>query len=325
MSKKIYIIILNWNGWQDTIECLESVFQNDYDNFQVIVCDNASKDDSISKIKLWASGNFKSKIAISKEADLQPECNKPINYTLVNSGDNFNKIKFASRLAIIDNKKNLGFAGGNNIGIRFAQSQGDCDYIWLLNNDTVVTKGSLVNLVRKAESNIKIGICGSKLMYYHNLGQIQALGGRYNKYFGTTSNILSEQEVSKLDFVIGASMLVSKAFLKEIGLMNEDYFLYYEEMDWAVRAKGKFELGCALDSVVYHKEGASIGGSNWNINKKSYAADYYSIRNRIYFTKKYFRTYLPTVYFGLIITIINRIRRRQFDRVPMIFKICANT
>jgi len=120
---------------------------------------------------------------------------------------------------------------------------------------------------------------------------------------------------------VGASMLVSKHFIETIGVMGQDYFLYYEDLDWSIRGKKLFKLACSLNSIVYHKEGASTGGNTKGKNTKSKISDYYSIRNRVLFTKKYFKWYLPTVYLGLIITVINRIRRKQYSRLWIILKI----
>jgi GT2 family glycosyltransferase len=323
MAKKVYIVILNWNGWRETVECLASVFQNDYINYQVIVCDNASTDNSVSNIIAWAEGRLPAQINLPKDIGLLSDCVKPVDYSVLDAkaGFAYSEAYLKKQLIIINTGANLGFAGGNNVGIRFAQSQGNGDYFWLLNNDTVIAKDSLSQLIKVVESDKNIGICGSKLMYYHDPNQLQALGGSYNKYLGTTKFILTEHDLAGMDYVVGASMLVSKDFLDKVGLMNEEYFLYYEEMDWATRGKNKFTLACALKSLVYHKEGATIGGSNRNINQKSYTADYYMVRSRLLFARKYYKRYLPTVYAGLVVTIINRVRRRQFDRIGMILKL----
>lgn len=287
MQPKVDIIILNWNGWQDTIACLESIFRNDYKNYNIIVVDNFSTNDSVDRIRNWA-------------------------------------LKEKHKINLLKVDSNRGFAGGNNVGIKFALSQDHPSYIWLLNNDTIIMKDSLAKVVAKAITDKTIGICGSKLLYYQNPSQIQALGGTYNKYFGTSRFIIKPEQLYHMDYVVGAAMLVSKEFLETIGLLNEEYFLYYEELDWAVRAKGKFKLACATDSVVYHKEGASTGGNNRSKNKKSYMADYYSIRSRLLFSKKYFPQYMPTVYLGLLVTIFNRIIRGQFDHIGMIFRLACN-
>jgi GT2 family glycosyltransferase len=109
--------------------------------------------------------------------------------------------------------------------------------------------------------------------------------------------------------------------LEEVGLLQEDYFLYFEELDWAVRARGRFRLGYAASSVVYHKEGSSIGGSDRAKTAKSATADLYALKNRVRFTRRFYPYALPTVYLGLLLALANRVRRRQWDRVALIVRI----
>jgi len=318
-GKKVYVLILNWNGWADTIACLESVFQNTYTNFQVIVCDNGSTDASMDKIKKWANGSLTATISTNLVIG---RCPKPIAYTEVlindiNRGENI----VNEPLILIETGNNFGFAGGNNVGLRFALAQNNFDYVWILNNDTVVCKDSLTELVNTMEADTSIGICGSKLMYYDTPTKVQSLGGKYNKVLGISNHIVDKNDSLNIDYVVGASMLVSKVFIETIGFMQEDYFLYYEDLDWSVRGKKFFKLAYNLNSVVYHKEGASTGGNTKDKDNKSKISDYYSIRNRVLFTKKNFMWWLPTVYLGLIMTIVNRMRRKQYSRVWMILKI----
>lgn len=116
-----------------------------------------------------------------------------------------------------------------------------------------------------------IGICGSKLLYYHDSGKVQGLAGYYNPMLGIAKHIYNENELKNMSYVIGVSMLVKKDFIEKIELMNEFYFLYFEEIDWTERAKGIFNIDVCLNSIVYHKEGASIFTMN------SFA-EYYSLR-----------------------------------------------
>lgn len=334
---KVYIIVLNWNGWRDTIECLESLQSLDYVNYQIIVVDNNSSDDSMNKIKEWAEG----RINVDSVFITHNNRKKPVTYIeydrkTAETGGLTSLERILSRclphqrLILIQSGDNLGFAGGNNVGIRYALTKKDFDYIWLLNNDTVVKSDTLIHLVKRMQEDPNIGICGSTLLYYGEPQLVQAYGGAYyNKWLGIAKHIgtyskftgtvnLNEIE-RKMKYVIGASMLVSRDFLQTIGLMSEDYFLYFEEIDWAVRAKGQFKLGYAPESIVYHKEGATIGSSS-DPNKKSITADYYAIKNRIVFTRKHYRWALPAVYCGLIGVALNRIRRKQWNRLLMIVK-----
>jgi GT2 family glycosyltransferase len=280
----VYIIVLNYNGANDTIACLKSILELNYARFKVLVVDNASTDDSEIKIRKYL-------------------------YFIQDK-----------RFLFIETEKNTGYAGGNNIGIRIALENQEMAYVWVLNNDTIVDKDALIELVNKMEFDKRIGMCGSKQIYEWDRNRLQGYGGKYNKFLGKSSSMKDINRINEIDFVSGASMLLSRELLEKVGLFCEDYFLYFEELDLRERAKNKFTIGCAVKSIVYHKEGASIG-SSFQGKKRSYLSDYYLIRNRILFTKKYHPGCLITVYIGLLYTIINRGRRKQFDRISMILKL----
>ncbi|MCC5464131.1 glycosyltransferase family 2 protein [Pelosinus baikalensis] len=336
MNKKVYIVILNWNGWKDTIECLESVFRSKYNNYKVIVCDNCSNDGSIEKIRQWADGKLKANITDDPRIAFytSPAVEKPLQYLEYTREqvENGELSIDEPPLILIQTGKNLGFAGGNNVGMRYALAKSDFDYIWLLNNDTVVQNDTLLYLLEHVKGKPQMGICGSTLLFYDNPDKVQAFGGAvYNSWLALSNHIGLYQDYNvpvdyleiiekKMDYVVGASMLVKREFLLDIGLMCEDYFLYYEEVDWAIRAKKKYVLGYAPSSIVYHKEGASIGSSS-NPLEKSFIADFYANKNRVVFTKKYYPWLLPVVYSSLLISIVNRIRRRQWSRVIFLIKI----
>lgn len=220
--------------------------------------------------------------------------------------------------------------------MRYALNQGDFEYIWLLNNDTVIKSDALAQMVeRMQQAKPEAGICGSMLLYYHEPGVVQALGGAtFNRWIAGTKLIGQFQTViqtihvtqteHEMSCVAGASMLVSKQFIQTVGLMSEEYFLYFEEIDWILKAKGKYNLAFAPNSVVYHKEGRSIG-SHSRPKEKSLMSDYYWIKNRLVFTYKFYPYALPTVYLGILISLINRIRRKQWTRVVMIGKILLSS
>lgn len=286
----VFIILVNWNGWQDTVECLESVKQLSYPNYKIIVVDNNSSDGSVEEIR-----------------------------------------KRFPDIILIESERNRGFAGGNNLGITYALYH-EADYVWLLNNDTVVDRQALSALVSRMQEAPRIGICGSKLIYYHQRDTIQVLaGGSYNKWFSlakkfgegqSITRIIDQKDIEeRLDFIMGASMLVSRYFLEKVGLLGEEYFLYYEEIDWGIRAGSDFDLGFAPESIVYHKEGASTGASNRNKNSKSRLSDYYLVRNRFRLTYKFYPHLLPLMYITTFWTLLNRMRRGQWDRIPMILKL----
>ncbi|MGK5091844.1 glycosyltransferase family 2 protein [Deltaproteobacteria bacterium TL4] len=336
MDAKVYIILLNWNSWIHTIECLESLFRSQHPSWQIIVCDNHSEDQSLAQIKAWAEG--KNELTATILPQLQhlvfPPIPKPVPYVEYDTQTlpQAKKTQATTRLILIQTGANLGFSGGCNVGLRYAMQCDDFEYVWLLNNDTVVKPNALSLMIKKIQSAPDYGICGSTLAYYHRPEIIQTRGGNaYNRILGTTRHLgfgeallspVEETCVEKqMACVIGASMLVRKQVLKQVGLLSEEYFLYFEELDWAIRAgKMGFRLAYASQSTIYHKEGASIGGGNRNRSEKNLRSDYYEIRNRLVLARKFYPWALPTVCLALGITLINRIRRHQWDRIPMIFK-----
>lgn len=269
------IVILNWNGWQDTLACLESVSQLSHENYTVIVVDNASEDASQQKIPKWKSANGVMKF---DAAVTQEELNTV-------------ELNFSHQSCIyIQSSTNDGFASGNNIGIQLAIDAG-CEYVWLLNNDTEVDPHALDALQRKIKQQ-HIGMCGSILRYFDARDTVQAIGGvDFNLINASGVQIgqgLSVDEVNLVEFakhrptyIAGASMLLSVNFLQEVGLMETSYFLYFEEIDWALRAQPKWKTAIAIDSIVYHKEGASIGTNSRN--QRSPLSQYYLNRNLIRF------------------------------------------
>jgi len=345
MNPKTYIIILNYQTWADTIECLESVLRNDYLNYQIIVIDNNSPNDSMHYIKDWADGKLYVRPEPEKSDNSlrhlsHPPSSKPLPYVFytkeeAEKGGNKNlELKCKNPLILIQTNYNGGFAFGSNVGIKYALAKDDFEYLWLLNNDTVIERDSLTKLVEKFQEykkhKKKVGMIGSKVLFYRDPNIINAAGGgTYNKWFGVGKLLGTFQEdkgqynVSelKIESVYGASCFLRKDFIHEIGIMCEDYFLYYEEEDLAFRGKQKgWQLGYCWQSKVYHKQGLSID-LNSKEEDKSEFADYYWLRNRIVFTKKFFPTYLLSVYLGFIGSIFNRIRRKQYKRIKLIWKI----
>lgn len=337
MIPKVYIVILNWNGWQDTIECLESVYCQDYKNFKVIVCDNASEDNSIQHIQAWAQGT--EQFRLSNDSPVfsltSSVVTKPINTRVIspeNSESEKNSSEKQAELIIIETGGNLGFAGGNNVALRYAQQQDDFDFVWLLNNDTVIEAHCLSHMVNYSQKYSGPNLCGSKIMFYDNPDVIQALGGNgYNKWTGNASmtygrgksvyeKIDHRYYESRLAYITGASLLLPKSFLREIGLMEESYFLYYEEIDWCIRNNGAYSLCYAPDAKVYHKEGSSIGSPSGE-RPSSLLSDFYLFRNKLKFTRRYFPEALMTTYLMTILQLINRARRGQWDKVKLIAQV----
>jgi GT2 family glycosyltransferase len=214
-------IVLNWNGGEDTIECLNALQESTYPGLTVIVVDNGSTDDSVTRIG-------------SSHPDL----------LLLKSG------------------KNLGFAGGNNIGIRYALAHG-ADFIWLLNNDTKPAPGALTALVAKALTDHRIGAVASICYYADEPSRVQAwAGSRVNLNIGYVHLSTEPHEDDWFHSLNGTSMLVSRNALEAVGLLDEDFFLYWEDTEFSLRLRKKgWRIAAAPDSMVLHKVNASTGGN----------------------------------------------------------------
>lgn len=296
---RVYVVLLNWNGWADTIRCLESCEGLAGVPFQLVACDNGSSDDSLARLKAWASARFAADWRfLGADAVAAPVA--------------------PSRLVLIENGANLGFAAGCNVGIRHALAQDDCAFVWVLNNDTTVVPGTLAALVDACRADPRIGICGSVVRFARPPHRIQSAGGRLDPRFCTThllhagEHALAEDfDGSDVDFVPGASMLVTRAYLDTVGPMSPDYFLYFEEIDWAERGRGRFRFAIARDSEVFHVGGASIG-SHTDASSKGRRAEWYLLRGRLLFARRFRRRNLPTVYAGMLASIARRLLHGEF-------------
>lgn len=280
----VAIIILNWNGWEDTIECLESVFQINYLNYHVVLVDNNSSDDSLQKIVNYAEG----KETIKSKFFKYTPANKPLKFVKVNEYPDI-VINQNNQLFIIENNLNEGFAEGNNIGIRFASENLNPDYYLLLNNDTVVNKDFLNHLVYEGENDETIGILGPKIYYYNDPNKIWCVGGKIDWNFARGLHIgINEHdhgqynEKSNFDYINGTALLLKQEVVNKVGLLNKNLFLYFEETDLALRA---LLLGYKTlyvpKSEVWHKISKSGGGISKPIGL------YYITRNRWIFMKSW--------------------------------------
>lgn len=303
MNSRVYIVLVNWNGWRDTIECLESVLRLDYPNYRVVVCDNASADDSMSYIRNWALGKV---AAGCRNQQLKsftfPPVAKPVAFSEFDCREGeIGEVSSRQKLTLIQSGGNLGFAGGCNLGARFALQDPECEYIWLLNNDTVAEPHSLSAMVSVVSRDRKIGMCGSLCLFYDEPEAVQAPGGMpINLWIGRARppSGLRRDGVEEylhrynIDYINGASLIISRECLMDIGLLNQQYFLYFEEIDLALRAKGKYTISYSLDSVVYHKQGASTGIAS-SRRVRSMMAERFSVRSRILLSRRFYPIRLP--------------------------------
>ena len=325
-TPKVVVVVLNWNGWLDTIECVESILRGEYANIQIVVCDNGSSDGSLQRLCEWADGTLEVESAISEGGRrwAYRPVPKPLAYVQYTRTEaNARLPSREPKLVFVSIDNNLGYAGGNNVGLAYALAEADVDYVWILNNDTVVERDTLARMVATAETDKRIGMVGSTLLHYRTPHAIQALGGgHFSRIFGRDYQIgrgrrLHEEsdEAFDLEHVVGASMLIRTPTIRDVGLLEESYFLFREETDWCIQMRQRgWRLRYCPGAIVWHKEGKSIGS-------KSALHDYYSVRNMLFLMQKFYPQNLPlAVVFLAIISIPPKLVRLQFKRLKYVIK-----
>jgi GT2 family glycosyltransferase len=229
-TKKTAIVILNWNGWQDTIECLHSLLEMNTQNFCVFIIDNNSSDESIKRISSFIS-----------EYHLQ------------------------SRFFVFPQPENLGFAKGSNVGIKYALKN-DFEFIWLLNNDTIVEKNTLDELLLFFYNYSAYSITTPCINYYSDRNKIWNCGGKisqlgYRKYFFAEKqeSILPNKKYVTITFVTNCASFFRKSYFENNGLLTEKFFFGEEDFEMCLRAKkDKIKISCVLTTKIYHKVSKSI-------------------------------------------------------------------
>jgi GT2 family glycosyltransferase len=244
------------------------VFRLNHPDFGVIVCDNGSTDSSFEKIKQWAKGELP-----AEPANLHlklPPCPKPIPYLELTRTQAEQRTAVQSiPLTLIQNGANLGFAGGNNVGLRYALRDPNSQFFWLLNNDTSPAPDALSALVSKAMTDRRIGAVASICYYAGAPSTVQVwAGGRVNLWIGRSQNSIEPRADSWFQILNGASMLITRAALEDTGLLDEGFFLYWEETEFCLRLRKRgWRLAAAPDSQVLHKVNASTGGNREIIDR----------------------------------------------------------
>lgn len=326
----IGIILVNWNGCADTICCLNSILSANKidDHIHICIVDNFSSDQSFEQIrKHIASSNFNSYDSSSSQDCPDDRISSITSFHHVGKNDDKNIID----VTLVANFDNYGFAAANNIGVKVLEYVAGikCDYYWLLNNDTEIDPNCLDLLCQKMKSNPSIGVCGATLIYHGSDNIVQAYGGVNYSFLtgrGVTignGNILNLDEINEaeierqLTYISGASLFVRREVFDKIGLLSEDYFLYYEEIDFSCRLKGLFLQGYAADAIVYHKEGASIGTGSI-IRAPSLLSDYLQTKNKILFFRKFQKSSLLIVWLMGLMKVGKRIREGYYSNARVI-------
>ncbi|HDN25816.1 MAG TPA: glycosyltransferase family 2 protein [Thioploca sp.] len=321
LLKSIGIIVLNWRGWRDTLACLDSLQNHTYTvPISLIVCDNGSGDESFAQILSWAQHNY-------TPSEIEIFSNPP--FSNGETGENLTK---CLPFVLIQTGANLGFAGGNNVGIRYALATGQYEYLWLLNNDTVVDAHALSALYDYAIAHPNFALLGSTVIDYYQRDTVQCAGGcRYlplltifKPIFGgqLLSTVMLHDETIKLDYVYGAAMFLKVDAMQNVGLLNDEYFLFYEELDYAQRLKRQgYEIGWCKNSLVYHKGSASVGSVREGNRDKLRLANYYENLSTLKYTANFYRYWLPLVmvsrFVGKSLVLISR---REFYLFAPLFR-----
>lgn len=322
----VAVVLVNWNGAELCLDCLDTLLACDYPAFKVYVVDNDSSDDSVDRLRRWCEAPTRPSQAVDF-ANVQRVSARggPVPHAVVDwrpglaghgrDGD--------PTVTLIRVGRNAGFAGGNNIGMCYAGPD-HFEYFWLLNTDTVVDRRALDHLVECAQSDPGLGMVGSTLRYHGAPDTVQALGGaRFDSRRCLFEHIghgwpvdVAEQETQRarreMAYVVGASMLVSSRFVREVGPMQEDYFLYYEEVDWACRGMPAFRPGYAPRSHVYHKVGMSTAKSVPLFSMRL------AYRNRIRFVARFMPDRLPAARRHLAWEMLRRLTKGEMRRASLI-------
>ncbi|MDA9026749.1 glycosyltransferase family 2 protein [Flavobacteriaceae bacterium] len=289
---KIAIIIINWNTYQLTFNCLKSLKACTYKNKTIFLVDNGSKDGSGNKI-----------------------------------ASEFPDINF------IKNEINEGFTGANNKALKVILKQ-NFDYVLLLNNDTEVKPNFLSLLEARMDSDQNLAATQPLILDFPNKNTIWNGGGSFNTFFGlskTRYNGLIYKPQLKIEtfteWISGCCILVKIEVIKEVGLLDNRFFAYFEDVDWSIRmTKLGYKLGVVPKSIIYHQSSGSTKMNNTsNEGNLSPYAHYLNVRNHIYLIKKhtfFFNSFGCWIYQILKITSysIYFILRGRFGKFKMVWR-----
>jgi len=297
VEHKVAVIILNYNRWKDTLSCVKSVLLSRERPHCILVVDNASTNDSFTRIREWMLERAVNPKSVCAGA-AAPLCNadSPILTTCASNE--------SVPLFVIKSGRNGGYAAGNNLGIVKGLSLG-ADAVWVLNNDTIVEPEALGALRDRLFAAPRPGLCGGLLRYPNGLTQCRA-GGYTNRLTLLSTldgnglpldqaRLDSAAEVeSRINFIYGACVMASRNFVETVGLMDEQFFLYCEEQDWAWSAGGRFDLSYAPNAVVTHTEGQSTGHSSHRTRIRSF---FTKTRSRFLLCRTHAPLAVPVLFF----------------------------
>jgi GT2 family glycosyltransferase len=291
----VAVLLLNWNAWEITTECLESLFRLDYPRFTVVLCDNDSTDGSTERFRAWARGELteepKANAALRHLSS--PPVRKPIKmveYTRAEA-EARNVGPTDAPLVLIHNGGNIGYAGGNNVGMRYIDARGDIPYIVILNNDVVVAPDSLREMVQCMLDDPTVGAVGPTMFEYNAPAVVQALGGgafsRRQLFPALTAKSPNGDGQGKIDWVTGACLLARTDHLVKAGMFDEAYYIYAEDVDLSLSiARLGVRLVHAPRAHIWHRGGGEQGYGNPK-------HDFYTLRNSLRLIRKYYPGMMP--------------------------------
>lgn len=305
----IVIIIVNWNGIDDTLECLESLLHLQENDFRILIIDNGSHVSPVAALEQWVAAGLKTPpVHQIWKTDLAGPRTRDVTFKNITAHDKWDS---STLVTLVDVGWNSGFAHANNVGMKMALEHEAVRQFWILNNDTIVRPDTLTELVKTAASDPDYVMIGSTLIYYCHDNVVQGIGARLKLLTARTEQVANQEhynqfafdcrEQPRLDYVIGASMFLKRDFVEAVGVMDEQFFLYFEEIDWARRRRVNDKLGWSRRSIVYHKEGGSIGTDS--LKKTSPLSVFYAIRGLPLFYSKWHPYLLPIVGVKIIFTI----------------------
>lgn len=267
----VNVIIVNYNCWEETIACVESVLTSTYKNFRVFIVDNHSSDESINLILK----------KMDKVVEFVPS-------SRIKNNQIQGSISSKSKVFFIQNPINKGFSAGNNLMIKYLTKQSEKSFIWLLNPDTVAENRVMEDLVELSSNREKI-VAGNLILDYENREKVVFIGGfKVKKWTHGIKRIVQKSDLHTLDTITGASFFTKVSTFQELGLLPEKYFMYWEETDFCRKAK-KNGYGFQVNSKskIFDHVG-SVANSN-------FLREYLYLLNGLRYYKKYFPWHLPLI------------------------------
>jgi GT2 family glycosyltransferase len=291
------VVIVTFNAADVILDCLESLLGSSGLRLSVVVVDNASSDATVAVLRDWASGRVGYVASDDLPIDVLP-CSKPVRLR----GETDESDDKGHSLTLIEAGLNGGFAAGVNLGLNFLATRPEIDRFWVLNPDSVIPPGTAAAFATEPGPEEGFSLMGGRVLYLETPDVIQIDGGKLDRRSGVTHNVhlfashgaTPPPDPAGFDFIMGASMVASRAFLDAAGPLSEDYFLYYEEVDWAQR-RGRLPLAYCKSGIIFHRAGTAIGSPTKDRLASPFSL-YFKHRGRMRFVRRHFPRNLPMAY-----------------------------